>query len=298
MNIVIASYCDTGRFLSVVPNEDEMLLTLFRSHNHTVELKVWDDESVNWNAYDIIIIKSTWDYFIDKIENFYKWLDYIKAQNIPCLNHPDLIKWNADKHYLLDIEAAGLDIVPSIIIEKNGKFNADVAFTKFNVDELIVKPTISGGAMNTLRLNKNNINEHIELINTWLKDQAYLVQPLKKEIISEGEWSFLYFNGKFSHHLLKVAKQGEFRIQHFFGGKIITQEVDQKLISLSQKYIDAFAKGSLYARVDGVWSNGKFELMELELIEPYMFFFTNENSLNNYYTAFEQLSKKIINEKI
>lgn len=297
MKIVIASYHDTGRYLSVVPNEDEMLLQLFRSHKHEVELKVWDDESVDWTAYDIIIIKSTWDYFIEKIEKFYSWLDYIKAENIPCLNHPDLIKWNADKHYLLDIEAAGLNIVPSFIIEKNETFNAEIAFDKFKVNELIVKPTISGGAMNTLRLTKNNVKEHVEEINSWLKDQAYLVQPLKQEIITEGEWSFIYFNGKFSHHLLKVAKEGDFRIQHFFGGKIVTAEVDDKLIAISQTYIDAFAKGSLYARVDGVWSNGHFELMELELIEPYLFFFTNENSLSNYYTAFEQLSKKIIHEK-
>jgi glutathione synthase/RimK-type ligase-like ATP-grasp enzyme len=297
MKIAIASYHDTGRYLSVVPNEDEMLLELFRSHNHDVELKVWDDESVDWTTYDIIIIKSTWDYFIEKIDTFYAWLDYIKTTNIPCLNHPDLIKWNADKHYLLDIEAAGLAIVPSIIIEKNGTFNSEFSFAKFNTDELIVKPTISGGAMNTLRLNKNNVDEHVDEINTWLKDQAYLVQPLKQEIITEGEWSFLYFNGTYSHHLLKVAKEGEFRIQHFFGGKIVTTNVDEKLIEISQKYIDQFAKDSLYARVDGVWSNGIFELMELELIEPYMFFFTNENSLSNYYTAFEQLSKKIIHEK-
>jgi glutathione synthase/RimK-type ligase-like ATP-grasp enzyme len=292
MKIAIASYKDTGRYLSVVPNEDEMLLSLFRSHHHEVELKVWDDDSVDWKAFDVVIIKSTWDYFIDKIEGFYKWLDYLKTENIQCLNHPDLIKWNADKHYLIDIEAAGLAIVPSYIIEKNNSFNADFAFNKFNVDEIIVKPTISGGAMNTLRLTKYNVQDHVGEINEWLKDQAYLVQPLKTEIISEGEWSFLFFNGNFSHHLLKVAKEGEFRIQHFFGGKIISPEVDQGLIETAQKYVDAFAKDSLYARVDGVISNGRFELMELELIEPYMFFFTNQHSLPNYYQAFEQLIKK------
>ena len=59
MKIVIASYQDTGRYLSVVPNEDEMLLQLFQLHKHEVELKVWDDERVDWTAYDIIIIKST-----------------------------------------------------------------------------------------------------------------------------------------------------------------------------------------------------------------------------------------------
>ncbi len=293
MNIVIASYLDTGRYLSVVPNEDEMLLNLFTKHHHQVTLKVWDDPSVDWTSYDIIIIKSTWDYFIGKIEKFYQWLTFIKEKNIPCLNHPDLIKWNADKHYLLDIQSAGLNIVPSIIIEKNNLFYADDAFQKFKADELIVKPTISGGAMNTLRLNKNNAKDHEAQINDWLKEQAYLIQPLKKEVIKQGEWSFLFFNGQFSHHLLKVAKEGEFRIQHFFGGKIISPDFDRNIINIAQEYVNKFATNSLYARVDGVITENGFELMELELIEPYMFFFTNEQSLENYYNAFEQLTKNI-----
>ncbi len=293
MNIVIASYHDTGRYLSVVPNEDEMLLNLFTKHHHQVTLKVWDDPSVDWTSYDIIIIKSTWDYFIGKIEKFYQWLTFIKEKNIPCLNHPDLIKWNADKHYLLDIQSAGLNIVPSIIIEKNNLFYADDAFQKFKADELIVKPTISGGAMNTLRLNKNNAKDHEAQINDWLKEQAYLIQPLKKEVIKQGEWSFLFFNGQFSHHLLKVAKEGEFRIQHFFGGKIISPDFDRNIINIAQEYVNKFATNSLYARVDGVITENGFELMELELIEPYMFFFTNEQSLENYYNAFEQLTKNI-----
>ncbi len=293
MNIVIATYQDTGRYLSVVPNEDEMLVQLFTKHQHQVTLKVWDDPSVDWAQFDIIIIKSTWDYFIGKIEKFYQWLKHIKELNIPCLNHPDTIKWNADKHYLLDIQSAGLNIVPTLLIEKNNMFYADDAFQKFNTDELIVKPTISGGAMNTLRLNKENAKSSEAQINEWLTEQAYLVQPLKKEIIDEGEWSFLFFNGQFSHHLLKVAKEGEFRIQHFFGGKIISPDFDKNLINIAQEYVSKFAPNSLYARVDGVVGPNGFELMELELIEPYMFFFTNEHSLENYYEAFKQLTKNI-----
>lgn len=294
MNIGIATYQDTGRYLSVVPNEDEMLLNLFQKNNHNVELEIWDNPNANWKKYDIVIIKSTWDYFIGKIETFYTWLDYLKTNNIPCLNHPDLIRWNADKHYLLEIEDAGLPIVPSYIIEQNNIFDPEFPFNKFMVDEIIVKPCISGGAMNTLKLNKQNITENIPQLNNWLTEQAYIVQPLKNEVITEGEWTFLFFNGMFSHQLLKVAKEGEFRIQHFFGGKITTPTLNETLINEAQKYIDQFAKDTLYARVDGVWSNGRFELMELELIEPYMFFFTNELSLTNYYNAFCTLSKKLI----
>lgn len=293
MKIAIATYIETGRYPSSVPNEDEMLLNLFTSKNHKAALKVWDDDSVNWSEYDVIIIKSTWDYFVGKINKFYNWLSHIKSIKVPCLNHPDIIKWNADKHYLLDIEAKGLPIVPSYFIEKGELFDFDFAFQKFNSEEIVVKPCISGGAMNTLRLNKNNVQHHLSELNNWLKDQAFIVQPLKREILTEGEWSFVYFNGKFSHHLLKTGKEGEFRIQHFFGGSIASPKFNDELINAADKYIEHFAQNTLYARVDGVWSNNKFELMELELIEPYLFFFTNENSLNNYYLAFQELTRKL-----
>lgn len=290
MKIVIASYVNTGRYKAVVPDEDAMLVELFKKNNHTVDVKVWDEPNVDWKSYDVVVIKSTWDYFIEKIEAFKSWLNYLKENNIKCLNDVDTILWNSDKHYLLDIEKSGLKIVPTIIAEKNTKVDLDYAFEKFNCSEIVVKPCISGGAMNTIRIEKDYSLQIVEQINEWLLDDAYLIQPLKKEILAEGEWSFIYFNGKFSHHVLKSGKKDEFRIQHFFGGSINTPNYSKELFNQTATYIDKFAKNCLYARVDGVWTENGFELMELELIEPYLFFFTNDNSLNNYYNAFKELT--------
>jgi glutathione synthase/RimK-type ligase-like ATP-grasp enzyme len=289
MKIAIASYIDTGRYESMVPDEDQMLLKLFKDHNHDVELLVWDNPDVHWEKYDCVIIKSTWDYFIGKINKFYDWLEMLKAKNIQCLNHPDIIKWNADKHYLLDIEKAGQKIVPTIIVEKGNKINIEEAFNKFNTNEIVVKPCVSGAAMNTFRINKNYTSDVQSKINELLLEDSYIIQPLKKEILEEGEWSFVYFNGRFSHHLLKSGKGDDFRVQHFWGGSINTPPYQEEMLEQANKYIEHFAKGTLYARVDAVWSNNQLELMELELIEPYLFFFTNDQSLSNYYIAFTEL---------
>lgn len=295
MKIAIASYIDTGRYESMVPDEDQMLLKLFKDHNHEVELLVWDEPSVQWENYDCVIIKSTWDYFIGKIEKFYQWLELLKQKNVKCFNHPDTIKWNADKHYLLDIEKAGLKIVPTTIIEKDNKLNVDELLLKFNSEELVIKPCVSGAAMNTFRVDKNIPADVLAEINALLLEESYLVQPLKKEILTEGEWSFVYFNQKFSHHLLKSGKENDFRVQHFWGGSINTPKYHDEMLMQANQYIEHFAKDTLYARVDAVWSNNQLELMELELIEPYLFFFTNDQSLENYYNAFIELynSKKI-----
>lgn len=289
MKIAIASYIDTGRYESMVPDEDQMLLKLFKEKGHDVELLVWDEPSIVWENYDCVVIKSTWDYFIGKIEKFYVWLDLLKSKNIKCLNHPDIIKWNADKHYLLDIEKAGLKIVPTIIVERKNKINLEFAFEKFNTDEIVVKPCVSGAAMNTFRIDKNYTSDVESKINALLLEDSFIIQPLKKEILEEGEWSFVYFNQKFSHHLLKSGKEDDFRVQHFWGGSINTPSFQNEMLEQANKYIEHFAKETLYARVDAVWSNNQLELMELELIEPYLFFFTNEESLNNYYIAFKEL---------
>lgn len=290
MKIALASYENMGRFGAFVPDEDEMILSYFSAQGHDIFLCVWDDPEVEWNSFDAILIKSTWDYFIGKIDAFYTWLDHIKSLGIPCFNEPQTIRWNADKHYLLEIEAAGLPIVPTLILEKNTTFQPELAFENFNTEDIVLKPTISGGAMNTLRLNINDdLNENTEQINEWLREQAYLVQPLKNEIIEEGEWSFVYFKGVLSHSLLKSAKAGEFRVQHFFGGSIEAMIPSEELLQAAQMYINKFAANTLYARVDGVLTATGFELMELELIEPYLFFFTNEHALANYYNAFIQL---------
>lgn len=289
MKIALASYINTGRYESMVPDEDQMLLKLFREHGHEIDILVWDEPSVAWENYDCVIIKSTWDYFVGKIQKFYTWLDLLKSKNVKCLNHPDIIKWNADKHYLLDIEKAGLKIVPTIIIEKGDKLNVNDALVKFNADELVVKPCVSGAAMNTFRIDKSVSSDVLNKINQLLLEESYLVQPLKKEILTEGEWSFVYFNQKFSHHLLKSGKENDFRVQHFWGGSINTPKFHDEMLQQANQYIEQFAKGTLYARVDAVWTNNQLELMELELIEPYLFFFTNEHSLNNYYNAFINL---------
>jgi glutathione synthase/RimK-type ligase-like ATP-grasp enzyme len=112
-----------------------------------------------------------------------------------------------------------------------------------------------------------------------------MLQPFIQEIELEGEWSFIFFASQFSHALIKKAKAGDFRVQSSFGGTVHPQDPSQHLLDSAQQYVDQFAKGCLYARVDGTIVNGKLMLMELELIEPFLFLDTNKKSLENYYQA-------------
>jgi glutathione synthase/RimK-type ligase-like ATP-grasp enzyme len=289
MNIALVTYNDNGLYTSSL-NEDDVLIQFLNSNELNVEKVIWNNPQVVWENFDLVMLKSPWDYF-NLIEDFYQWLNQLKSKNIKLLNPVDTILWNADKHYLKDIEDAGLTIAKSIFLEKGADINLKHYFHKFSSEKLIVKPAVSGGAKNTFKVTPENVTTVNSELNMLLKEEAFIVQPFLKEIEENGEWSFLFFGGEFSHALLKKAKPGDFRVQHSFGGTIHPQQPSSDLLITVKRYVDQFANGCLYARVDGVLVNNEFQLIELELIEPYLFLDTNKKSLVNYYQALKRLMK-------
>ncbi|RZL34656.1 MAG: hypothetical protein EOP00_31230 [Pedobacter sp.] len=165
----------------------------------------------------------------------------------------------------------------------------DKYFDIYNTDKFIVKPAVSGGSKNTFKVTSENVDEIDEKLKSLVAIEDFIIQPFLKEIEEEGELSFLFFNGKFSHALLKKAAKGDFRVQATFGGTVYPQKPNEDLITTAQKYVDQFAKGCLYARVDGAMVNNQFMLMELELIEPFLFLETSEKALENYYQGLVSL---------
>jgi glutathione synthase/RimK-type ligase-like ATP-grasp enzyme len=148
---------------------------------------------------------------------------------------------------------------------------------------------VSGGAKNTFALTREAVPEIMPVIHQLLQEESFLVQPFLPQIQTQGEWSFVFFNGKFSHCLLKKAKSGDFRVQHYLGGTIHPDVPPAGLLDTTAAYVDRFAKGCLYARVDGVMADNRFLLMELELIEPFLFLDTHPHSYENYYQALQEL---------
>lgn len=291
MKLAYVTYQDQGTYTSTVENEDLKLLQFLQGKGLNITEEIWDNPAVNWQNYDAAILKSPWDYF-DKIVEFYTWLHKIKDLKLRLLNPVDIVLWNTDKHYLKDIADAGLAITPTQFIEKGETPNLASYFKIFNTEKLIIKPTISGGSKNTFKFTEDNFNELSPKIAQLLQEEGFMVQPFLSEIEREGEWSFLFFNGKFSHSLLKKAKPGDFRVQHYLGGSIHAEPAPAHLLKSAQKYVDQFARGCLYARVDGLEVNGKLMLMELELIEPFLFLFTNEDSYKNYCEALQEMMKE------
>lgn len=292
MKIALITYQDKGKYHAInVQNEDDTLIDFLKSKGLNITKEIWNDEKVNWEDYDLAILKSPWDYF-DLIEDFYAWLAVIESKNVRLLNPIDIVKWNADKHYLLDIENAGLNVTPSIFLSKDDKIDLSIYFKKLNTINFIIKPAVSGGSKNTFKVDIDSVEDVNEKIQILIQEEDFIVQPFLNEIAENGEWSFIFFGGKFSHALLKKAKAGDFRVQHTFGGTVHLQKPATKLIEIAQLYINKFAQNCLYARVDGAFVNKQFMLMELELIEPYLFLDLEKESYERYYKALQQLINK------
>lgn len=287
MKIAFISYQKQERYSAVTEyDEDTALLDFLLNKGLDCKRMVWNDPDADWQQFDMAVIKSPWDYH-ENFKEFNNWLNKREAQGLKLLNSYQLIRWNSDKHYLKEISDAGLKIIPSAFLEKNSRPLLADFFGVLAAKKLIVKPCVSAGAKNTLVIDQEHLNTAQQEIHLLLQEESYMVQPFMEEV-REGEWSFLFFNGNYSHSLLKVPKSGDFRVQQFFGGNILETEAAAEHIKAAKSYVDQFARDTFYARVDGLIVNGELVLMELELIEPYLYLNNHPQAMENYYQALLQ----------
>lgn len=265
---------------------DKLLIEPMNKLGWIAEEVSWRNEKVDWNDYNAVIVRSTWDYQND-YEKFLKVLEKINNSSAHLENELELIKWNMNKNYLYDLESKGVRIV-NTIWEKS--FNPDIAyeyFERLNSEEIIIKPNISANADNTFRLSKENLNGHLHGIEKIFAKRDFMVQPFMQNIITEGEYSLFYFNGEFSHAVLKTPKEKDFRVQEEHGGifKSITPSEEQKAIA--NNIVNKLSTIPLYARTDLVRTkDNDFALMELELIEPSLYFNRDIKSPERFANAF------------
>ena len=227
---------------------------------------VWNDPGVDWSRYDAVLMRSTWDYF-KHYAAFVEWLDHLP---IPTINDKALLRWNSDKRYLPELAAQGVDIIPTTIAAGT---ELRQTLARMSGQEVVLKPTVSGTAWYTAR---GVVGDPAfeQVVAQLPREFEYLVQAFVPEVVSDGEWSLLFFGGEYSHAVIKRAAAGDYRVQSDFGGTADAVDPDPALIASARRALAAAAAlghaDSAYARVDGVICDGRFLLMELEMIEPFL----------------------------
>jgi glutathione synthase/RimK-type ligase-like ATP-grasp enzyme len=231
---------------------------------------IWNDATIEWDSFAALVIRTPWDYF-ERVDEFRAWLHARTASGVLMCNSSDILQWNFDKRYLQDLEAAGVAIVPTHCIARGETADVAALARARGWNEIVVKPTISGGAYRTYRFLVDDAAAYTNDIALTLKDRGVLVQPFLPEILSGGELSLLFFDGVYSHAVCKRPKAGDYRVQFQFGGTNENVEVEPTLVAQARACVLSSPSLPVYARVDGVVKDGQFRLMELEVFEPLMF---------------------------
>ena len=252
--------------------DDELMVEPLRRLGHTAEFVPWKSQ-VDWRQYDGVVIRTTWDYHND-LQTFLRVLEQIQAQT-RLANSLETVRWNADKKvYLRDLEKEGTRIVPTIL----GDGSIDTRqiqqwCDQLEADEIVIKPSVGANAQDTFRIKRS-----ADGVDEWsriFENRSYMVQPFMDEIVNEGEFSLFYFNGLYSHAVLKTPKAEDFRVQEEHGATIQPIVPPQALPSMGEKILNRISPTPLYARVDFVRTGDEFAVMELELIEPSMYLRTS-----------------------
>lgn len=261
----------TSEAFSALSADDRLAVDALARIGIAAEPAVWTDASVRWSEYDLVVIRSAWDYHRRAVE-FGWWLDRMVTSGIPLRNPADLVRWNADKaSYLRELEDAGVPVVPTERVARGETMELASLLARRGWDEVVVKPAVSASAWGTWRASARTAAEADARAAEMLRTGSLLVQPLIPEIATAGEWSMIFLGGRFSHAVVKRPAAGDFRVQLDHGGSAQAASPPPHLLAAAGRALSAVRSPWLYARVDGVESAGRFLLMELEMIEPSLF---------------------------
>jgi len=268
--------------------DDELAVNELRQRGLDAVEIPWSQPGVEWSRFDLVIVRTTWDYHL-RVDEFLRTLAYIDDSGTMLENPRALILWNLDKRYLRDLEARGVPIVPSIWGESGTAMEFAALFAALGCAEIVVKPVVSANAVDTFRLHAPLDPSQLDALVRTFAGRPWFAQAFVQSVLTEGEISVFYFDGQLSHAVRKVPKAGDFRVQEDHGGAIIPLPLTEDVRAAADHVIRAVTPAPFQARVDLVrLADGTLAVMELEMIEPSLYFRTDAGSPSNFADAVER----------
>jgi len=264
-----------------LPADDQLLRAALHRQGVSAAAAVWNNPQEAWQEYDAIVLRSCWDYHLRPAE-FRRWLDHLEQRAVhphphpppppPVYNDVPTVRWNMTKTYLRDLEAVGVATAPTVWVPEGTATTLQSIVESVGWEQLVVKPTVSATAYKTWRVERARVREQEARFARLVRERDVMVQQFLPAVLSEGELSLVFLAGAFSHAVRKRPATGDFRVQEQFGGTAERAEVEPSLTRQAAAAVAASPGKPLYARVDGIVVEGGLVLMELELVEPTLFF--------------------------
>lgn len=264
--------------------DDELAVEPLRARGVEVESIPWRQPAATWDRFDVVVIRSPWDYHLDP-EAFLAVLADVERSRALLANGLDLVRWNLRKTYLRDLAERGVPAVPTVWLDRLEPGGLPALFERATAllpagagagaePEMILKPVVGLNASFAWRLTRADLASRAAEVEADYARRPLMAQPFLRSVVEEGEFSLFYFNGEHSHTILKTPKPGDFRVQEEHGGIIRAVEAEPALRAAGARAMAAIGPPPLYARVDFVRAPAgePFRVMEFELIEPALYF--------------------------
>ena len=268
--IVFLTLDDPGDYVM----DDDLALPDLGALGWRVEMRSWRaDRGREDRPARLAVVRSTWDYHRHPLA-FLQAMAALEAEGTRLENPLSLLRWNVDKRYLRELGDRGIPIVHTRWLERGLEAgDLEAASDAFPAGEVVAKPLVGASAEDTLRIPRSRIPELEPGALRLFRGRPLQLQPFVEAVVHEGEYSLMYFDGIFSHAILKTPAVGDFRVQEEHGSRIVPILPGVDLLEASGRVIEAIPHGDapLYARVDLVRWAGGWALMELELVEPSMY---------------------------
>jgi len=247
--------------------EDKLLQRGFERQGFETDIVIWNQPEINWNKYDIALIRSTWDY-LDQRELFLQVLAQIEDSTCKLFNPLEAVRWNIDKHYMFDLEKWDVPIIPTYLASPIAVAEIRKIFVEHGWQTAIIKPTVGLAASYTHKVNLDELESIVQMLQMNHHQQEFIIQPFIKSVVDEGEWSFIYFNKELSHVLLKKPAPNDYRVQGIYGGTIHSAKPQADDLLQAEAVLKKLPFDILQARLDFIREDGHLSIIEVELIEP------------------------------
>jgi glutathione synthase/RimK-type ligase-like ATP-grasp enzyme len=259
--------------------EAPLVVEALREAGARADLHAWD-ATVDWAGYDLVVVRSPWDYF-DHLDRFLRWVDEVAAAT-RIVNPASVIRWNSHKGYLTEMGERGVPVLPTLLLA-GGTTDAAERLADCGLADVVVKPAVDGGARQALRADPCS-PEAADHVVRLVAGGDVVVQPYAPQI-EAGETSLLFFGAALSHAVRKVPAEGDFRVQAHHGGTEHPHRPSAAELETARRAMECAPGPLTYARVDLVDVDGVPTLMELEVIEPDLFFRLDDRALGRFADA-------------
>jgi glutathione synthase/RimK-type ligase-like ATP-grasp enzyme len=265
---VALATCRLTDLVATDGDDDALLAALERRGVEAVPV-VWDDPGVDWARFDLVVIRTTWDYD-ERRDEFVAWAERVEAVT-PLQNPADVVRWNTHKGYLMELEERGVPVVPTAWLGAGDEVDLAALAASRRWAAVVVKPAIAAGSRG-LRVVDTHPGDGQAALDALVASHDVMIQPLLRRVATDGELSIVCLDGRYSHAVRKLPREGDLRIQVEFGGRYVPETPPDDLVALAEWVVESTGHDLLYARVDLVPADdGTWQVGEVEATEPSLY---------------------------